>query len=57
MNRYEVREREPSELQRELGVTGKVFYVWDNRWAAEVPRSECRTREQAYRRIDRMEKA
>lgn len=56
MSRYEIRERPPTELQRSLGVTENVFYIWDNRWAAEVPRSTYRTREQAQRRIDRMER-
>jgi hypothetical protein len=56
MSRYDIREQEPTEAQQQLGVTGMVFVVWDTRWDAPVAFGRYGTREQAQKRIDRMEK-
>lgn len=57
MSRYEVREQEPTDLQREMGVTGPVFVVWDTKWDKRVPFGNYGSRERAQHRADRMEKA
>lgn len=56
MSRYEIREREPSDLAREeLSHTGPVFVVWDTWENKRVPFASYTDRERAERRIRRME--
>jgi hypothetical protein len=50
--RFEVREQEPSELQRHFGVTKDIFVVWDTERDERVSFfGSYWTREQAERRI------
>ena len=55
MKRFEIREQEPSALQRRYGVEGTVFVVWDNERGMRVPFGNYRTREQAEKRLARQE--
>ncbi|MFF5471069.1 hypothetical protein [Streptomyces achromogenes] len=56
MSRYEIREREASDLQRGMGFPERYFEIWDLEKDKRVPFGAYRTREAAQLRIDRGEK-
>ncbi|MEU3522305.1 hypothetical protein AB0E62_00250 [Streptomyces sp. NPDC038707] len=53
MSRYEIREREATDLQRGMGFPERYFEIWDLEKDRRVPFAVYRTREDAQRRIDR----
>ncbi|MGA4942114.1 hypothetical protein [Streptomyces cinereoruber] len=55
MDHIEIREKEPSEVQRRYGVTGSVFVVWDTKRNMRVPFGSYRTRKAAEARVRLME--
>lgn len=55
MSRYEIREQEPSETARRLGVTQSLFQVWDLQENKRAPFGNYPTRKRAEARIQRME--
>ncbi|MEV7814279.1 hypothetical protein AB0P05_26675 [Streptomyces flaveolus] len=55
MSRYEIREREATDLQQGMGFPARLFIVWDTEEDKRVPFGTYADREHAQRRIDRME--
>lgn len=55
MSGYEVREQEPTDLQRRYGVAKTVYVVWDTERDTKMPFGSYRTRGRAVARIQRME--
>jgi hypothetical protein len=54
-SRYEIREREATDLQRGMGFSERLFVVWDMELDRRVPFGTYADREHAQRRIQRME--
>lgn len=55
MSRYEIKEFEPTELQKQYGVSRTVYVVWDNVANMRVPFGSYRTRPHAQDRLRRLE--
>lgn len=55
MKRYEIREQEPTETQRLLGVTTNVFVVWDMEKDMRVAFGNYRDHAGAQARVERLE--
>lgn len=55
MSRYEIREKESTELQRGMGFEDTVYLVWDTEQGKRVPFGTYATRSAAARRIQRAE--
>lgn len=55
MSRYEIREREATDLQQGMGFPARIFVVWDTVEDKRVPFGNYRDRESAQRRIERLE--
>lgn len=55
MSRYEIRERQATDLQKGMGFPETLFVVWDTELDERVPFGHYATRDAAERRIQRME--